>query len=194
MDYRSFSTISRKTSRTPPFGWEEPLCIGYSPRWRTIPLSWRAGWSMCPIPIDIEDRESIVRAVMSPSHVDEKRPSKLKPAAFRSRAGTDDVSVIRHTYMGSNFCKKHGKARSGYVGLAAITAGSIRSTSSTIHDSRIQFLGHAHISHGLILPPNEPPGSADNMIITERCRALCALATFYRDPEREHETWTGPPI
>jgi hypothetical protein len=41
---------------------------------------------------------------MTPSHVKEGT-HKLKPAAFRSKAGIDEVSVIRQTYMGSDFCK-----------------------------------------------------------------------------------------
>ena len=153
---------------------------------------------MCQIPIEIDDAEQIVRAIKSPPHIDKKNPAKLKPGAFRSKSGTDNVSVIRHDYMGSDFCKAKGKASANpfavYVGLASISAAAIRSTGSTVHDSREQFLGHAHISHGLILFPDEPPKSEDNLVIQERCRALCALATFHRDPEPEREDWTGPPI
>jgi len=36
---------------------------------------------------------------MSPYHFNSKT-GKLRPAAFRSEPGTDDVSVIRQSYMG----------------------------------------------------------------------------------------------
>ena len=150
---------------------------------------------MCRIPTDIDDSEKIVRVVMSPSHIDKRNPSRLKPAAFRSRAGSDDVSVLRHTYTGTDFCKRKGKEianpKASYVGLAVLSAAGIRSTGSSIHDSRDEFLGHAHISHGLTLPRNEPPNSEDNLVIQERCRALCAIAALHIDPDPEKEIWTG---
>ena len=151
---------------------------------------------MCQIPIEIDGAETIVRAIKSPSHVDKNH--NLKAAAFRSRPGTDDVSVIRHTYMGSDFCKAKGKSTASpasvYFGLASIKADAIRSTGSTVEDSRQEFFGHAHISHGLILPPNEPLNSGDSLVLQERCKALRSKATLHRDPDPNLEHWTGAVI
>ena len=52
---------------------------------------------MFDLPFEIGDEEKIVRAIMCPSHIKTGK-NTLKPAAFRSKAGTDDVSVIRHLY------------------------------------------------------------------------------------------------
>ena len=152
---------------------------------------------MCDLPIDLTDEEKIVRAVMCPSHL-KKDKKTLKPAAFRSKAGTDEVSVIRQTHMGSDFCKEKAKEIASasrvieYAGLAVLQAGQIRSAGSTIQDSRDEYCGHAHISHGFILQADEPPESVDNLAITERCRALIASATYYADPHPGAEGWTGP--
>jgi hypothetical protein len=153
----------------------------------------------CVLPINIDDDEKIVRVIKSTHHLTkDKMTSKviLKPAAFRSQAGTDDVSVIRQTYTGSDFCKAKGKviAANSYAGLAVISAADIRSTGSTVHDSRIVYLGHAHISHGVIVQPDEPQTSDLNLRLTERCRALCRAALYHPDPEPLVAAWTGPTL
>jgi hypothetical protein len=53
---------------------------------------------MCHLPTDIAEDETIVRAILCPAHVKEGS-TEVKHQAFRSRAGTDEVSVIRHSYM-----------------------------------------------------------------------------------------------
>ena len=152
---------------------------------------------MCDLPIEVTDGEKIVRAVMCPSHL-KKDNKTLKPAAFRSKAGTDEVSVIRQTFMGSDFCKSKAKEIANgstviqYAGLAVLQASEIRSTGSTVQGSRDEFLGHAHISHGFILQADEPPGSADNLAVTERCRTLISLAKYHADPQPDAQGWTGP--
>ncbi len=147
----------------------------------------------CELPIDIAGEEKIVRLVRTPSHV---AKNKLKPAAFRSQAGLDEVSVIRHNYMGSDFCKAKGKEimADAYVGLAVVLAQDIRSIGSTVQDSRVEFCGHAHISHGAILQRDEPPNSELNLFITERCRKLVDATTLYTDPSPSAAKWTGPQL
>ncbi len=147
----------------------------------------------CDLPTEIVDEERIVRLVRTPNHV---KKNELAPAAFRSQAGTDDVSVVRHNYMGSDFCKSKGKEimAAAYVGLAVVNAQAIRNTGSSIQDSRDEYCGHAHISHGVILPRDEPPNSEMNLFITERCRALVKVATLYRDPAPTKVKWTGPQL
>jgi hypothetical protein len=154
---------------------------------------------MCDLPVEITDEEQIVRAIFFPHHIDISK-NRLKPAAFRSPPDKDEVSVIRHTYMGSDFCKAKAKEiaqRSPmvtYVGLAALRARDIRATGSTIDDSREVYYGHAHISHGVVLPRDEPLNSALNMVVIERCRALVAITHYYADPNPAADLWLGGTI
>lgn len=154
---------------------------------------------MLDLPFEIADEEKIVRAIMCPSHIKTGK-NTLKPAAFRSKAGTDDVSVIRQTYMGSDFCKAKAKeiatasTSNSYAGLAFLNASEIRATGSTVQDSRAEYCGHAHISHGIVLSPGEPPESKMNMFLTERCREIIKRSVFYPDPDPDARAWTGPLI
>jgi hypothetical protein len=151
---------------------------------------------MCHLPTDIGGDENIVRAIFCPSHV-KLGSTEVKHQAFRSRPGTDDVSVIRHSYMGSDFCKQKGKEieagwpKNFFVGLSVIRAASIRECESTVHDSREEYCGHAHISHGFIFPPNEPPPSETLLILTDRCKALRDKAVYYPDRDTASHKWTG---
>lgn len=152
---------------------------------------------MCDLPLDVDPQEVIVRCIMCPSHVKAGKTS-LKPAAFRSKGGTDEVSVIRHDHMGVDFCKEKAQAISKlsggvntYAGLAAIRAQAIRDVGSEIHDSREEFCGHAHISHGMVLPVGEPAESEAFIAITERCRALVAQTRYHPDPNATAAGWQG---
>jgi hypothetical protein len=151
---------------------------------------------MCHLPTDIAGDENIVRAILCPAHVKEGS-TRVKHQAFRSRPGTDEVSVIRHSYTGSDFCKQKGKEieagwpKNFFVGLSVIRAASILECGSTVHDSREEYWGHAHISHGFILPPNEPPPPEMNLILTARCTAIRNKSVYYPDPNTASYNWTG---
>ena len=157
---------------------------------------------MCEIPIDIDDTEVIVLAIFEPYHV---KKGKLKLQAFKSLAGKDEVSVIRHTYMGTAFCKckakeieakgNIGKEKNQvktYQGFAVLMALHIRSVSSDVSDSRNLFLGHADMLHGIVLEANEPPESSQAMMLNERLRELTEkLAIYYPDPKPDTDHWLG---
>jgi len=148
---------------------------------------------MCHLPIEISDTENIVRVILSPHHI---KKGKLKPAAFRSRANADEVSVIRQTHVGSDFCKEkalllHRPSISEYLGLAVIKASEVRKCGSTVEDSREVYCGHADIAHGVILEPNEPADSQMSRFITERCRSLLTSTTYHADPNPSGSGWTG---
>lgn len=149
---------------------------------------------MCHLPIEISDTENIVRVILSPHHI---KKGKLKPAIFRSQANTDEVSVIRQTHMGSDFCKEkalilHRPPVSQYIGFAVIKAGEIRKSGSTVEDSCDVYCGHADIAHGVILEPHEPADSQMSRFITERCRTMLISTTYYPDPNPSESGWTGP--
>ena len=125
-----------------------------------------------------------------------RRKGKLRDNVFRPLAGTDEVSVMRHTYMKSDSCKAKAKeiacgdANNPYVGFAAITVGSVRSVNSEVTDSREEFCGHAHISHGVVVPADEPLDPA----LSLRIRELNAKARLLTDPTPNTEAWTGEQI
>jgi len=147
---------------------------------------------MCDIPVVVANEETVVRALRE-CHV---RKGKLRDNVFRPAAGTDEVSVMRHTYMMSDSCKTKAKEiasgdpNNPYVGFAAITVESVRSVNSEVTDTREEFCGHAHISHGIIVPVDEPldPG------LSLRIRTLNDKARLLIDPTPDAETWTGAQI
>jgi len=145
---------------------------------------------ICELPTEVVDDENIVRLIRTPAHI---KNDKLRPGAFRSQAGSDDVSVIRQTHMGTNFCKSKAKEIMGhfYIGLAVVLAGNIRTTGSNVIDSRDEFCGHASILHGVTLPKDEPPDAALNEFITERCREIIKHTTYLPDPDIADDEWTG---
>jgi len=135
---------------------------------------------MCEIPVLIDPDERIVRAIVSGCL--NKSKTGIKPRAFRAEPGTDEVSVIRHTYMGSDFCKAKGRERAGYVGLAVLHAKEIRQADSEVFDSRDEFCGHAHISHGILAAtPNEPLPPQDNLVLDKKLEALRSAAVYHPD-------------
>ena len=128
-------------------------------------------------------------------------PLKLRPGAFRSEPGTDDVSVIRHTYMGSDFCKDKAKEIANktigktYKGLAVITVEKVRRVGAEVIDSRHVYYGHAHISYGIVAPPpDEPAESQDNKRLLEMTSQILRAASYFEDTDPAAPTWTGPAL
>jgi len=147
---------------------------------------------MCDIPVEVADHENVVRAIFS-SQVDKK--TLRKNAFFEIH---DDVSVMRHSYLGSEECKKKalqivpGNAAIKYKGLAIIGVKAVRDAKSQVADSRAVYCGHAHISHGIQLPPaDDPLYSQQKLELDERLRELKRLARYIPDPDPTSETWKG---
>ena len=147
---------------------------------------------MCDIPVPVADEETVVRALRQ-CHV---RRGTLRPMVFRPAAGTDQVSVMRHTYMKSDPCKAKakeiasGNQTNPYVGMAAIRVRSVRSLGSDVTDSREWFCGHADISHGIAVPADEPA----DPLLTLRIQKLIRRARLLIDPDPRTEAWTGGEI
>jgi hypothetical protein len=148
---------------------------------------------MCDIPVPIANEETIVRALRE-CHI---RKGKLRDNVFRPPPGVDEVSGMRHTHMTSNPCKQKAKeiaigdANNAYVGFAAITAEAIRSEQSEVTDSREEFCGHAHISHGIAAPIADEP---IDPVLMSRLQELKKKAKLLLDPDPNSEQWTGEPI
>lgn len=147
---------------------------------------------MCDIPVEVADEEKVVRAIFS-CHLDKKN---LRRTAFYEMH--DDVSVMRHSHLGSDECKKRalevqpGNAAIRYKGFAVIGVRAVREVSSQVTDSRQVYCGHAHISHGIPVPPADDPLFAQQKFeLDERLRKIKSLARFVPDPEPLQETWSG---
>jgi hypothetical protein len=143
------------------------------------------------LPVMIDDGETIVRALKTPAHYDERKGT-VKNGAFRPAPGQSGISTMRQR-MGDNFCKSKAREICGnqYVGLAVIRAGDIRSVGSTIKDSRDIWLGHADLDHGIVTPNNEPPDAVALQTLTERCRELKARCSVRKDSDANSDEWTG---
>jgi len=147
---------------------------------------------MCNLPLEIAATEKLARAALYPSHFDKKKGT-LTWRLFRPKPD-DQLSVIR-AVLGADFCKAKGRdiaARAGkdkkYKGLAILTAEEIRSVGAEVTDSREIYCGHAHISYGVIIEPDEPlPPEA-----AQKVKALFSLAKYYPDPNPDDDGWKGP--
>lgn len=148
---------------------------------------------MCDLPSEIAVGEVIVRAARVPQHINEKK-SKLRPAAFRPKQGTDDLSVMRKTHLGADKCKVIGKQihKEAYRGFAALRTEEISVIGAQVIDSREgQYCGHAHISQGFPAPENDECADPAQL---ERYKQLATAARLYLDANISAAQWIGPEI
>lgn len=107
---------------------------------------------------------------------------------------------MRKRHLGNDECKNHAKSlenlpRTEYMGLAVLQAAHVRRVSSEVVDSRFEFLGHADIKHGIVVPPkNEPLESAVNAELDKKLIYLRDNANYIRDPAPGQSKWTGPEL
>jgi hypothetical protein len=147
---------------------------------------------MNDIPIEIDDSELIVRGICNPFHFD--RRGRLAWAAFWPPPARRDVSVIRATYTGADFCKQQAKllttSQKKYVGLAFLSAKSVKVSGADIEDSRSEFLGHADI---LLSEPAPQRGETYPSEKLEKLRniskAICRFAKYIEDVDPEGDEW-----
>lgn len=147
------------------------------------------------MPISVADEEVIVRCIFFPAHFDKN--GKIKVAAFHPPANSQDISTVRHDYVGTDFCKQKAKemqsAKREYRGLATLTAREIRSARCGIEDSREVFFGHADIKMGIVVPQGDPP-EGQNEELLARKRALVKALRYFPDPTPAEQAWTGEAI
>ena len=140
----------------------------------------------------VDDSETIVRALKTPYHFDTKK-KKLKPAAFRPPIGESVISVMRQL-IGDEECKNHAVTigKENYVGLAALTAKSIRQCDSKVLDAPDEYYGHAHIDHEFPAPnANEPASAIENERAVARYKSLADVSKCHVDLKPEDSGWFG---
>ena len=122
----------------------------------------RVGLHSALLPKRVFGEEIVVRAIFSPYHVS-SNGEKLKPKAFAPSPETDEISIMRKSFLGHDQCKRkahelespeHHKV---YRGFAVMYVYKIRSLGCQVVDSRDEFLGHADIRTGIACPPRGIP-------------------------------------
>lgn len=152
---------------------------------------------MPDIPEIVSDHEVIVRGICSPFHV--KSNGKVKKQAFHPTPRTDEVSVMRHDYLGPHICKARAQALENpeknktYKGLAVLAAAQIRQSGCDVKDSRQIFLGHADIKLGVTTAtePGEPVVAEQSERLDGIAKSLAELANYFPDPSPQALSWTG---
>jgi len=152
---------------------------------------------------DIPDNEGVVRGICTPYHYDPKK-GKLKKGAFKQKDPTRGVSVYRTQIMSAANCKERAKALGNadkqYVGLAHLTAGTVRRAEAEISDTREEvFYGHADIfivteADGYQAEPGEPLPPEISDLVDKRITAILADTRFFLDPLPETDDWHGPDL
>lgn len=150
---------------------------------------------MCDLPRDIPNDEQVVRAI---KRLHLKSSGHPKPNALRPPPGESAVSVVRHA-MGDDFCKDKCREIAGpeYSGVLALPSSAARNLGSEVLDFRDgYFCGHAHIDHGILVPPaeGEPLDPATSEKLTDLCREIIAHSKYLADPSPEEPGWSGPPL
>ncbi|MDN7604925.1 hypothetical protein [Burkholderia gladioli] len=152
---------------------------------------------------DIPNDEHVVRGICTPYHYDQKK-GKLKRAAFKQKDPTRGVSVYRTLILSPQNCKVRAKALGNpnkqYVGLASVTAGTVRSSAAQVADTReTMFYGHADIfivtdvdnyQHEAGEPL--PPEISD--LVDKRIDLILSSTAFYPDPTPDTDDWQGPDL
>ena len=148
---------------------------------------------MTSIPNEIHDDEVIVRALCSPFHLD-RRTGKPTWTAFKAPPDRKDVSVIRHDYVGGDFCKRKAQELTNpsktYRGLAFMHAKAIRRGPDVV-DSREVYVGHADIIHRFPAPPRgQPYEGPDLEALRDDCKRILEGVRYIEDPNPEGDKWT----
>ena len=152
---------------------------------------------MVALPREIGDAEVIARGIFSPYHVNN---GKLKLNAYWPPYDSDEVSVMRGSWIGADACKRQAKSlenpsqRKIYRGLAVLSAAQIRKSGAKIVDTRERFEGHADIKHGIVPSRGEPLPPEQLQILRDRAKALAELANYYPDPDPPSLNWRGPKL
>lgn len=148
-------------------------------------------------PCEIANEEAIARGIFSRYHV---KRGKLKPDAYWPPYDSDEVSVMRASWIGADACKRHAKDLENpdegkiYEGLAILSAQQITQSGARLIDTRKVFQGHADIRHDIVPRRGEPLPAEQLKTLRDRAKAFATLASYYPDPDPTAETWTGPDL
>jgi hypothetical protein len=150
------------------------------------------------LPFEIDDTEVIVRAIFSPFRVDSQN-KKLKLGAFDPTPGTDDISVMRSSILGAQWCKRKAREfedpthKKTFRGFAVLSVRAVRAETFQVVDSRRNnFIGHGDIKTGIVNPPKGVARPPEELARSrDHCKKLVQLSTYRADPFPEDRRWQG---
>ena len=144
------------------------------------------------IPATFSSEEVIVRGIYTPCCFNSK--GDLHPNAFKSAAGTDEVSVLRLNYCTPDFCKDHSKSienpakQRTYKGLAAIQAKAIlKAGAKLIYSPLENNCAHAHISIEYVVQKGQSLPAEFNYKLKE----MVKYSNYREDPDPNSQGWKG---
>lgn len=141
--------------------------------------------------------EVIARGICSPYHL---KRGKVIANAYWPPYDSDEVSVMRTSWIGADACKRHAKDLENpdedkvYRGLAILSALQVRQSGARLVDTSHVFQGHADIRHGIVPRRGEPLPPEQLKTLRDRAKALATLANYFPDPDPAAEDWTGPDL
>lgn len=147
------------------------------------------------LPQEIDDSEKIVRAIFSPINIKiSNNKQSIKPNAYRTPPGKDEVSVMRQDYCSPTFCKQYAKKshdpknRRTYFGFGLLTAGKIRSVdANVVYTPKVDNDYHADITIGYIPQMGKELPAEYQLKVNEMANA----SEFYIDPNPSSNEWEG---
>ncbi|WP_159053706.1 hypothetical protein [Variovorax sp. PMC12] len=103
--------------------------------------------------------------------------------------------------MGNDFCADKSRSTvkeedaSSYCGMLVFAASVARETGTDVYDYRADFCGHAHINHGVSMPPRgETMDPKEREALDKKCKAILASAVFHQDAYGAGPGWNGAPL
>ena len=159
------------------------------------------GFRICRyLPRGLSNDEIIVRAIFSPYHLNKKK-NELIPAAFEPSPNTDEISVMRSSFLGAHRCKalavdlENPKVHKAYKGFAVLSVRALRAVARCGRLATRDFLGHGDIKTGMVKPPKGVPREpADLQRFQDLCATLISLSKYCADPSPSHPRWQGAPL
>ena len=152
------------------------------------------------LPKIVFGEEVIVRAIFSPLYV-KHGGRELKPQAFQPFPETDEISVMRTSFLGCHFCKRKAQEleipnnNKVYSGFAVMKVRRIRNAGCQVVDSREEFLGHADIRTGIVTPARGISMEPEMLEKSRRIsKSLVTLSTYIKDPSPTASKWKGPTL
>ncbi|MEI9958656.1 MAG: hypothetical protein WDM90_20635 [Ferruginibacter sp.] len=150
------------------------------------------------LPNTIAESERIARSIFSTINIDKKKGT-LKPNAFRTPSGKDEISVNRLDYTTADFCKSEAKRNEmpasdrNYFGLAILYKHEITDFNFQVVYTPILTPPeqanpyHADIKIGFI--PEK--GKELPIELSHKINTLTKIARFYKDPTPHTDSWNG---
>ncbi|MFN0035368.1 MAG: hypothetical protein ACKVUS_09880 [Saprospiraceae bacterium] len=145
----------------------------------------------------IETDEAFARAIFSPHHL-KSNGKDLKPNAFYSPRGKNEVSVNRTKFCTGHFCKNKARAMERpestppkiFRGFALVAHGILTQAGAFVRSSKqVDDAAHADIYY----PENNPNeyGQPQTAELNSIVDTFLPHTKYFADPNAESDKWDG---